>query len=648
MSGNGMVRAAWFAGSVAAAAAAAPPGVLPTPLAALALTAALALVPGAWLSGRLAPAGAGSRTALALLLAPAAGGSTLTLARMTGLGGAEAVRALSAVAALLAAWEALRPRGRPRRPLDVPAATVFAILTGVAVAMAHLLCPELSARSDGAFHAGVAWAAERRLPPEDPFFAGLPLRYFCGLHAWAAGWLSLAPRLGAYVPLVWANATAVVAALLAVAALARRLGGGPRAALLAQALALAGAAPFAWVVLLARAGSGDVRGAAELRQALEHGADPALRALDPGWLHPSLVLPLDKFVVLTPFAWALAAAPLAVLALADAAGSRRPRAAMQLGAIVAAAGFLHPVGGLAIAGALLAGAAVFALRAPGARRGALRAALGVLAALAALAPYVASLAGGGSGAAAAPGWSLHAAGAFSLIVAGAWLVPPAFLALTRRGASDPLRPALLAMLTALALPVCVLRLGGDNQSKFLSLAFLLASAPAACGWSRLAGRVRVAAAALLAASAVPTLVAMGWAYAHQSAGSADAPSRPPRALVTAISQLTPRDAVLVDATQDTTRDAAPALAGETGRALLWSGGFMARKWGHDSGALRLRATAARALAVGEPPSGAAGGLLDSLGREVWLVLPDDSTRTSGPREHVVARAGNSRLVRIER
>ena len=651
MSGHAMARAAWFACALAAAVAAVLPGAWPAPLGTLLAIASLAIVPGAWLARRLAPAGNGPRAALALLLAPAVCGALLALARLVGVGAHESVRALAAVSALLAAWEALHPSGQGRGPVERPLALMFACAVGAGIALAHVLHPALSARSDGAFHAGVTWAAARHLPPEDPFFAGLPLRYFWGLHAWAAGWLSLAPKPGAYAPLVWSSATAALAALLAVGVLARRLGGGPRTAVLAQFLALAGAAPFAWLVLAGRAWSGDVRGRAEWSQALGNGADHALRALDPGWLHPSLVLPLDKFVVLTPFAWSLAAMALAALALADTLAKSDARAALRLGAIVAAVAFLHPVGGLAIAGSVLAGALVSALLARDSRAGAWQAVAAVAAALLLMAPYFGLLAAGAAGeggTAATPRLAPQAAGVLSAFLAGAWLLPPALLLLAKRERGDALRPALLAMIGALVAPACMLKMGGDNQSKFLNLVFLLASAPAAVAWSLAPGRMRTVALALLAVSALPTLGCIGWAYALQGATSEDSPTRPAAGIVRAVEELSPLDAVVVDATQDTTRGAAPALAGETGRALLWSGGFMARKWGHAPEALALRASAAAALAAGEWPAGAPGAMLDSLGREIWLVLPEDPARVASPDERVVARLGNARLVRLER
>jgi len=149
-------------------------------------------------------------------------------------------------------------------------------------------------------------------------------------------------------------------------------------------------------------------------------------------------------------------------------------------------------------------------------------------------------------------------------------------------------------------------------------------------------------------SAVPTLAAMGFAYAHQSSSSEDSPSRPPDDIVRAVVAHVPRDAVLVDATLDTTRGAAPALPGATGRELLWGGGFLAIKRGAGDPALVRRAEAARALARGGPGGLPAMAWLDSLGREVWLVLPETPTRAADPRERVVARAGNVQLVRVGR
>ncbi len=651
MSGHARERAAWFVAALAgAAAAAAPGGALPAPLAALALAITFGIVPGAWLAHQLAPDEASdARASFALLLSPFVSGACLAIARLAGAPGVLAAQGFAVASALLAAWEALRPRARETPPSSMRAVWGLALGVGAAIVLAHALQPLLSSRSDGSFHAGVAWATARQLPPEDPFFAGLPLRYFWGLHAWAAGWLALAPRLGAYAPLMLANAAAAVAALLAVGALARRLGATSRVCVLAQALALAGAAPFTWLVLVARMASGDVRGAAELRQALGQGGETALRALDPGLLHPSLVLPLDKFVVLTPFAWALAGAAVMALAVAAACDQRSWRTALRLGLGLAAVMFAHPVGGLALAAALLVAAAGLGASVRSARITAAILAAATLAACALMIPYLLSFARWGDGAAVPARLAPQLTGILSAAIAGAFLLPAAAVVLFRARALEALHGWLLLVLAALVLPACVLRLEGDNQSKFLNLAFLIASAPAAIGWANLAARrgLRPAIAGLLLVALLPTLVAVLWAYAHQSAASADAPSRPPPAILSAVAELVPRDGVLVDATQDTTRGAAPALPGETGRSLLWSGDFLAHKWGYAEPALLLRADAARSLGQGAWPEGRTGEWLESLEREVWVIARDEPARAPDPRERVVARAEGGRLVRWE-
>ena len=649
MSGHARERAAWFGAALAAALLGlAPPGALPPALAWAALAVTFGITPGVWLARRLAPGEASdARSALALLLAPFASAVLLVLPRLAGLSAVTAARALVIALALLSAWEALRPKGRHAAAPSERAVWLVAALAGGAAFAAHVLWPALAERSDGAFHAGVAWAAFHRLPPEDPFFAGLALRYFWGPHAWAAGWLAIAPGLGAYAPFITTSAFALGAALLGTGALARRLGAGRSGSVLAQALFLCGAAPFAWLALAGRASYGDVRGSAALAEALEHGADAALRALDPGTLHPSLVLPFDKFVVLTPFAWGLAGIVLAVLALAVVLEAPSWRASLRLALVVAAVVFLHPVAGLASALALLAGLTTAALD-PRARAAAARGVLLQFAALLALAPYVRAVAGGDAGGATGVGFAFDPRALLSVLWGGAVLFSFAALALTHAARASVWSRALAAALATLVLPVLVLHAGGDNQSKLLNLAFALAAPPAALGIARLArtpGR-RTAFVGLALAAWLPAVAAMGWAYAHQSDASADAPSRPPAALLVAVLRDVPAGGVVVDATQDTTRGAAPALAGSTGRALLWSGGFMARKWGYGSAALQQRARAAAALAAGRWPAEATGAWLDSLGREVWVLAPDDSAHASDPRWHVVARADGVALARF--
>lgn len=650
VSGHARGRAAWFLAALAAAALAiSPAGALPPLLAAVALTLTLGIVPGAWLARQVAPGEASDAgAACALMLSPFASGALLALVRLAGLAAEPAARGLALALALLSAWEALRPRRREAAAASDRAVWAVGVSVALLLVLAHTFSPALSARSDGSFHAGVVWAAARALPPEDPFFAGLALRYFWGLHAWASAWVTLAPGLGAYAPLVVTSALAALSALLAVGAMARVLGASSRTRLLAQSLALAGAMPFAWLVLAARAASGDVRGGAELARSLGNGADAALRALDPGLLHPSLVLPLDKFVVLTPFAWGLAGAVVLALALARSLESSSVRASFGVALVVAAATFAHPVAGLALAAAALVGVLVVAMLLPVSRRASAVSALAIACGVLVMAPYLDAVGGTEPGGAGAWGLAADARGLVSVALAGAFLLPAAGWRLAATDASVPVRVALGGMLAALVLPACVLRFSGENQSKFLNLALLLAAAPAAMGWARVSSRPtkRFIVAAVLASAFVPTLAAVLWSYARESDSSADAPSSPPPGIVSAVRQLVPADAWLVDATADTTRGAAPALPGETGRALLWSGGFMARKWGYAEVPLRQRHTAAEALALGQRPRADAARWLSAVAPDVWLILPDSATRAATFEERVVARADGVRLVRV--
>jgi hypothetical protein len=280
------------------------------------------------------------------------------------------------------------------------------LIAAAVLAVGYLASSALVWRSDGAFHAGVVHAVSRAWPPEDPFLAGLPLRYFWGWHAWAASALALAPSVPVTAWIATSSALALAAALMGVRALARALGGEDRARGWATFLLLAGAAPFAWVVLAGHALVGETRGLGELEPVLAHGGDLAMRALDPGFLHPSLVLPLDKFVVVTPFAWGLAGASLLFLMLRDAlvpgAGSARIGVGLALAAIM----FVHPAAGALLAVASGAGVCMLLLAGRVTRReaGLALLALGV-GALACL-PYRTALAPSGDGGATALGLGL--------------------------------------------------------------------------------------------------------------------------------------------------------------------------------------------------------------------------------------------------
>lgn len=625
MSGHAPVRlvAAFLAVSAVLLAqpfAASVPALLAFPLVVLATV----LLPGAWVARRVAASWPWElRLAFVLLASPAIGGALFTLLRMLLPSATPAARLAIGIVAAVTVFDVWRGRtlaaGRPTAP-TLP----LALGAVVALALAYLGNHALAWRSDGAFHAGVVQAITHAWPAEDPFLAGLPLRYFWGLHAWAAMVRVLVPGASAWAALAASSVLALGAAMLAVSGLAGALGASSRARVWSAVLLLVGAAPFAWLTLATHALVGETRGLAELEPVLAHGADLALRALDPGFLHPSLVLPLDKFVVVTPFAWGLVGALVIAWLVGEALTRPSRETAVALALALAATTFVHPVAGglIAISTLVAVIAMMFARRTDVATAGPVLTALAVSGL--AFTPYLglfASSVGGGSPLV----FGLEARGVSSVVWGGAVLLPLAWRALRR--AASPTGVVVALQLAVLLVPALVLRAGGDNQSKALNLAFALAAAPAAIAlttWTTTRRRtILVTALACLAWG--PTLAAVGFAYAHERTTSADAPWTTGPAMERAVEHEVPRTAVLVDATLDARRDAAPHLPGATGRALLWSGAFMAGKWGHPEPALRARETAAAALAEGRWPEGDAGAMLAALGREVWVIVPDDST-----------------------
>lgn len=646
MSGHARARAGWFTVALLAAGLVlAPSAVWPAALAWASLVVVLALAPGLWLARRVLPeAPHDARVALGLLLSPFACALVVSLVRLGVPDPRAAARALVSLIALLAAAEALRPRDRASTELGSKGGWALAVVSAVVILAAHALNPVLTLRSDGAFHAGVVHAVLKGLPPEDPWFAGLPLRYFWGVHAWIACGTALVPSLPPVALLPVSGAFAAASAVLAASALVTRPGVPRATAPLAGALVLAGTAPFAWVALAVRGLTGETRGFDLL---LGHGAERALRALDPGLLHPSLVLPFDKFMVVTPFAWGLAGALLVASRLEGwfAEPSVRHGAAITL--TLAAVLALHPVAGVALVIAASCAIAVSGLAGVAPRRGVALALVWTVLAGVVLAPPLRLFASGGGEAA-----TFRIAGSFrglvSALAGGALLLPFAARELrAREHALARLLPGVL--LLACVVPALVVQLGGDNQSKFLNLAFALAAPLAAAGlgrWAASVTRRRILLAGVLAAW-LPALAAMGWAYAMERDSSADAPSRPPALVLEAFGQESAPDAIVVDATLDPTRGAAPALPALTGRSLLWGGRFMARKWGHPAAALSQRQRIADSIASGYWPEGEDGAWLRSTGREVWLIAPaallvDPAAAT------VVARTPTAQLVRFTR
>ena len=380
------------------------------------------------MAGRVAPAAdapSEERGALTLLLAPFVHGALFTLLRLAGLDAVLAARALALTWGVIATGCAMRARAGSAEAAW-PAWPAWGVAGGCearagvgadALARARDALGRLVPRRRGV-------GGRARAPARGPVLRRLPAALSVGEHAGCASWLVLAPSLPAWAPLLVASTLAGVATLLAVGALARALGGSARVSAFAQALALAGTAPFAWLTLASRAASGELRGIAELRHSLGRGADLALYSLDPGLLHPSLVLPLDKFMVVTPFTWGLAGVVIVALCLrsvlaSDPAGTRFRAGLVRLACAIAAVGFVHPLAGVACAGAVVVSVCVAGDWRT--RRGVLaRTVIAALAGLAVITPYLWQVSAGGIAVATHASVSFAPRGLVSAAYAGAF------------------------------------------------------------------------------------------------------------------------------------------------------------------------------------------------------------------------------------
>jgi len=604
---------------------------LPAPpaLHAASLAILLGVLPGVPIARRVAaPRGLAGVAALGVALSPFFAGVAGTLLLLAGVPAPWAARAVAIAAATICAVDAWRGDATvaapAKAPRDIPVLAVA--LAGVAiVALAYASNPALARRSDGGFHAAVTLAMTRGgIPPEDPFFSGLRLLYFWGIHVWSSLWLALEPRLAAWTPLVFANLMGAFAALAGIALLARKLGAGAGGVALAAFLALFGAAPFAWVWDVARALSGEVRGFADLGRLLGNGVDVALASMSVGLLHPSLVFSADKLLVSGPFALGLGLACAWTLGMMELMAGPDRRAAWAVALPLAAALFLHAFVGITLfAVGVWTGFMLWLRKNPDGDReygpslGPL--AIALITPAVALLPYlVAIMLGRHAGTSVRPPRLLAAS---SLLYGGALLAPAAFLWLGRR--REPALDTANAVCSALAFGGLALSLPGDNQTKLFNIFFFVAAAPAAMGWialGRRAATLRTLVVATLALATLPTLAFCVWACAHernQGAHDFRAPQGDDALAYAWIAHATPRSALIVDPAVDAGGAATATVSAR--RSLLWGGDWMAGKWGYAPDALALRRATAQDLAGGWPIKPGSLELLRGMGREIYVV-----------------------------
>jgi hypothetical protein len=601
---------------------------LPSFLSAGALMIALGILPGAIVARLLVPGWRGAgRVLLALVLSPFLAGGCGAALLATGLSAQIAgriVATMAAAAGLLLASRARDHRGRSSDRLHadtIPwiAAAVWTLMIAAVLLGNRNLIP----RSDGWYHASVVLQiAGRGFPLENPFFAGLPIRYFWGLHAWAALWLGLAPALGVWVPLVALNLAGAFASMLGITLLARRLGAGGAGMGAAALAATAGCAPFAWGWVVARAFGGRMHGPAEIDRLLGHGILPALETMSTGMIHISVLFFGGKFLVLTFFGLGFAAFAAFILAFVDLAASPGFRRGLVLGAVTAAALFIHTVIGLTCLALVVGWAGWAGLRAAvfGDRR-IRHALLPLLAAIAGgialVLPYIVTVLGGGD----LMRLGFSGSGLITWLWGGALLLPAGSIWLWIRRRRNDAAIEVLGFSVLLSIPALFLVLTGNNQSKYFNLLFYMMSAAAGPAWvSWLRGMSRFRRWAVrggLVIATVPTVAFAFWAYGHdpgefefRTNGGAD----PLERLAFAWARVnTAPETIFVEESPSID---APVLAG---RSLLYGREGWARQSGYGPVTLRVRKAATVALTAARPLGPEERALVDGLGREIVVV-----------------------------
>lgn len=607
---------------------------LPTTVTVVLLAGVLAVVPGAALVAWLRPGGDRRMTvARTLALSPFVAGASAAL--LIGLGLAPATAAWIVMAAMLLAW-AFAPRSAPEGGGD-PGTWIIAGAWTALIAVLLAANPALLARADGWFHAAVSLQiAERGLPPEDPFFAGLRLLYFWGAHAWSALWLVVGPRVPVWAPLACLSLTAAFACPLAIGVLAERLGASAREQRWAAGLLIAGVAPFAWLLIPARIAIGGVQGGAEVSQLLERGLWPVLAAMDPGTLHASVLFFADKFLIASPFAIGIVMALLFAIALIDVSERPTVRTALVLAVLEAAALWLHAVVGAAML-VLAVGWWCASLARGGSRRALVLVPAALMLAGLLLLPY---LAGVTAGKRQTIGWGLGGAALRTWLMVGAAVVPAGIGWLVGESRGSPAARTMLAMLLALTLAALLAGLPLGNQSKLLGLSFALLAAPAAIAWSRFAARLgpvgRRVVIAGLGIALIPTQLFGLYGAATERGQFRLAWERPASADEREgwrwASRNTRDDALFVDGSGGLDFTVLAA------RSAVWGGEAWAGNWGYPEPALAARRRAAETLGRGEEPPTEIATMLRDLHRPV-VVVARRLADPGGAWQHLIAAPG---------
>ncbi len=472
-------------------------------------------------------------TALVLAIAPLVSAAVMTILFFLGLPLAIAARAFAVLLAAALGWAWLRGKnalasgandtstgedlvGAPRSTT----AALVAVLLVLVTLWPLFTSARVRTSIHGLLHTSLLYTVvERGVPPENPFFADKPVRYYWSWHAGTAATCAVAD-VTPVTAFSLANVAALLSFLLLLGALAFELAPVPGSAPLGVLLGYFGLNPIGALAFLSSHHKGCFEDVA-------HGADPLqvtqyLR-LPIGEGDNRISATLTKFLNVSSFPAAFALT-VGIWWLVPRIAARSSVAGFVLGMVVMGGAIaLSPITGLAAGGALGAAAALCALlswRKPDERRGAIRVAAMLLASLVIAIPF--ALLGGGDSEGNVTAAPSRTKAVQSLETLGPMLLVglPLLWARLKRG-------ALGARLLVLSIPVLLVSgwavgFAVNSEYKLVRIAapllgvFAAGSLALGCRpQSRWRG-ARIALAALVVAACIPTNAIAWWAYVRHS------------------------------------------------------------------------------------------------------------------------------------
>ncbi len=225
--------------------------------------------------------------------------------------------------ALLLSGLFLRGAGVRTRPV-MPRAWIGALILGLLVIVPLVANPALRIRSDAWFHAAVAESVARGgIPPDDPYFALIQLRYFWAYHVYLLVLRSAVPA-SLFDLMACINILFFPLYLMSIVAVSARISEKRSGPAFSAALAVLGINVFGSLLLAGRVLFGETRGWDLLRGIIDGGSHYVLTNLAYRYAG-SISFFLDKFLVGSSFAMALAMFLAALYFLAGwlAGGDRR-------------------------------------------------------------------------------------------------------------------------------------------------------------------------------------------------------------------------------------------------------------------------------------------------------------------------------------